>query len=181
MWLGSPFFLYLTPNKHPFAHSCSHPKLTCTVPNETGISQASSHECTHVHGAHPGAHIYLSLVFDRVKQSVIYMLSSLCFQQLFLPCSVYFILNKIKWNQIQIWFDCYKRTFKYALFQGLHFPSQISHLALPQRWNTACQVFLRHTFFQRDWKQLFCCQVIKLGWVVLPASQALWSLHMEVR
>lgn len=38
------------------------------------------------------------------------LLPSLCFWQLFLPCSPCFFLNKTKWNQIQIWFDCYKRT-----------------------------------------------------------------------
>lgn len=69
--------------------------------------------------------------------------------------------NKMKSNTNLIWL--LQENLKYAVFRSLRFPSPISHLALPQRWNITCQVFLRHTFFWKNWKQLFRCWAINLA------------------
>lgn len=58
--------------------------------------------------------------------------------------------NEMKSNTDLIWL--LQENLNYVLLWSTHFPSQISRLALMQRWNITCQVFLRHTFFWRNWK-----------------------------
>lgn len=106
----------------------------------------------------------LVLVLDaRVRQSSIYTLSPSLFPAAVpsLQSLFHSKQNKMKSNTDLIWL--LQENLKYVLFRSVHFPSQISHLALPQRWNIMCQVFLRLTVFQRNWKQLLCCWAINLA------------------
>lgn len=106
----------------------------------------------------------LVLVLDaRVRQSTIYTLSPSLFPAAVpsLQSLFHSKQNKMKSNTDLIWL--LQENLKYVLFRSVHFPSQISHLALPQRWNIMCQVFLRLTVFQRNWKQLLCCWAINLA------------------
>lgn len=110
------------------------------------------------------SHTPLVLVLDvRVRRSAVYTLSPSLFPAAVpsLQSLFHSKQNKMKSNTDLIWL--LQENLKYVLFRSVHFPSQISHLALPQRWNIMCQVFLRHTFFQRNWKQLLCCWAITLA------------------
>ena len=122
------------------------------------------------------SHTPLVIVLD-VRQSAVYTLALSLFTAAVPSLHSLFLSkqNEMKSNTDLIWL--LQENLKYVLFQSAHFQSQISHLALTRRWNITCQVFLRHIFFQRNWKQLLCCWAINLA----QGCTALWPSAQILR
>lgn len=156
-------------------HKHTHPKLTLTETNTLLHWYTHTHTQAYMHsGIHtlfwPHTHtcsLTLSVSFSvsrafvldvRVRQSAVYTLSPSSFLAAApsLQSPFHSKQNKVKSNTDLMWL--LQENLKYVLFQSLHFPSQISHLACHTDEISHVRCFWdRHTFFRRNWKQLFCC------------------------